>query len=360
MMSYQKSVAEQIKKCIESYPGLRAKDIGKRLGLSRSTVNSYLYTKRPPALGNEVYQDMNYGWHLTKTVSEKLKPKVGSFESQKFDTIKNSTEPKVNPTPYVSTQLDYHTTVKITLKEAFQGVYKTINYGNENINIFIQPYTRPGTKICVPGKGMYHPSNNQIGNLYCHIELIPDDLMQLSGNDILSQISITNTLAMRGGSVEVQTLDGPIQVQIPPGVKSGDKFKIKHKGWLSQSNIRGDQYIHLEVTEIMTIMPKTPELDTSYSFDIVEEVFRDPDYLELSDNDQSKLIEFLEKARQRQEQQRNLIKYQKPQLLIIITSPSFWIAVAIAGAAIYSGLKLMPQFLAPAPLEPLEQPNDTG
>lgn len=361
MMPHQENIAEQIKKCIKSYPGLRARDIGNKLDLERSTVNSYLYTKKPPALGNEVYQDSNYGWHLTKASLDKEQLNVGNpiIQESPSANTKNlvSLDNNFIPSP-ISTQLDDHFSLEITLIEAFQGVHKTIYNGHENVAVYIPPRTQPGTKICIPGKGSCHPSNPRKGNLYCHIDLAPDDSMKLSGNDILCQALITSSLATRGGEVEIQTLDGIIRINISPGVKSGDKLKLKHRGWLNQYNIRGDQYIYLEIIESSSAITKTPKLDEAYPLDVVVEVFRDPDYLELSDNNQAKLAEFLEKARQRQEQEKNLAKVQKTQLLIIITSASFWLAVAVGGVAIYGGLKLIPQFLPPVPLE---QPsnNDT-
>lgn len=180
-MSHQKNIADQIRTCIKSHPGLRAKDIGSKLGLTRSIVNSYLYTKKPPALGNEVHQDSNYGWH-----------------------------------------------------------------------------------------------------------------------------------------------------------------------------------IYLEMVESPTFITANSEPEKFYPREIVEEVFRDPKYSEISDNDQAKLGDLLEKARERQEREKNLAKVQKRQLLIVLGSASFWVAVAIGGIATYAGLKLIPNLLQPAPVEQPTSSNQTS
>ena len=349
-MSHKENIAEQIRICMKSYPGLRAKDIASKLGLTRSVVNSYLYTKRSPALGNEVYQDSNYGWHLTKESLEKEKMPTASFTKRLPITnhLSNS-KPDVISAPY--TRLDYYTSVRVNLREAFHGVYKTIHNGHDNVTIYIPPYTRPETQICIEGKGLHQ------GNLYCRIDLEPDDPLKLSGDDILSKITITDVLINQGGEIEVETLDGILKTKLPPNLKSGNHLKISQKGWLNRFNIRGDQYIHVEIIQSNIIKTEPYQLDKAYSLDVVEEVFRDPDYLDLSDNDQAKLAEFLEKARQRQEQKKSLVKSQKSQLLAIITSTSFWIVVTLGGLSIYGGVRFFSEFLL---LESIEQPvNDT-
>lgn len=61
---FSEATARKIRACIRDNPGMRAREVGSVIGLPRSTVNSYLYSKRSGALGHAVYQDSNYGWHL--------------------------------------------------------------------------------------------------------------------------------------------------------------------------------------------------------------------------------------------------------------------------------------------------------
>jgi len=43
---YSEATAKKIRSCVNANPGIRAKEIGQRIGLTRSTVNSYLYSKK--------------------------------------------------------------------------------------------------------------------------------------------------------------------------------------------------------------------------------------------------------------------------------------------------------------------------
>jgi DnaJ-class molecular chaperone len=334
---------------------MRAKDIGRVLGLQRSTVNAYLYSQKPNALGKDVYQDSNYGWHLKSAIASGTRRERPAYQPRKQSTAQASR-------PYVESQssLDRYISVQISLEDAFKGARKTIQDGNTTVALDIPPRTRPGTQICVRGKGATDHSVNRRGNLYCWVNLSPDSPFALSGNDVILRTSIDSSLAAEGGKLQVLTLDGSVKVSVPSGVKTGTKLRLKQKGWTTSAGGRGDQYIHLEVRASRPHVVTTPtpvstdsKSETNYPPEVIQEVFRDPDYALLSDNEQGKLAEMLEKAelaRQRQD----LAKTQKLHPLAVLTSGWFWFAVPMGGMLTYGGLRLAPQFM-PTPPTPIEQ-----
>lgn len=330
---------------------MRARQIGRVLGLQRSTVNSYLYSRRPGALGNEVYKDSNYGWHLKEPSVTRSGPKETP-----------SSQPRTWATPpnpsgaYASSRsaLDRYTSVHVTLQEAFKGVHKTFQDGDRMIEVDIAPRTRPGTQICLKGKGAVDHAVNRRGNLYCFVNLPPNAPMTLSGDDVIYRSEINSAFAAKGGNLEVLTLEGTAQVKVPGGVKTGSKLRVKQQGWPKANGSRGSQYIHLEVkasAAAVDMAHKKPE--KSYSPEVIREVFRDPDYALLSDDEQGKLAELLEQAEQAR-QQRELAKAQKLHPLTVIRSGWFWAAVAMGGALTYGGLRMVPQWFPPPPV-PVEQ-----
>jgi len=50
------------------------------------------------------------------------------------------------------------------------------------------------------------------------------------GNDILSTEFIPFTLAVLGGKIEIDTIDGELILKIPAGTQSGETFRIKGNG----------------------------------------------------------------------------------------------------------------------------------
>ena len=50
---------------------------------------------------------------------------------------------------------------------------------------------------------------------------------------------------IRGASVEVPTLDGTVQMKIPPGAQSGQKLRLRAKGVARDSGSCGDLIVQL-------------------------------------------------------------------------------------------------------------------
>lgn len=84
------------------------------------------------------------------------------------------------------------------------------------------------------------------GNLYLRIEVEPHPFFQLQGNDIACRIPITPSEAVLGGSIEVPTLDGWVEMKIPAGAQQGQRLRLSGKGY-PVGQRRGDQLIELDV-----------------------------------------------------------------------------------------------------------------
>ena len=67
--------------------------------------------------------------------------------------------------------------------------------------------------------------------------------------DLFSTEPITFTQAALGGTITINTIDGPMDYEIKPGTQTDTKIKIKGKGvpTLRNKNTRGDLYVTLVV-----------------------------------------------------------------------------------------------------------------
>jgi molecular chaperone DnaJ len=68
------------------------------------------------------------------------------------------------------------------------------------------------------------------GDLYVIIEVRQHPVFQRHDNDILTEITISLSKVVLGGEVEVPTLNGKVEMKIPPGTQSGRIFRLKEKG----------------------------------------------------------------------------------------------------------------------------------
>jgi curved DNA-binding protein len=85
------------------------------------------------------------------------------------------------------------------------------------------------------------------GDLYLSIEVLPHAFFKLNGADISCQLPITPSEAVLGAPVEVPTLDGLVKMNIPPGVRAGQKLRLASKGYPDANGDRGDQIVELSI-----------------------------------------------------------------------------------------------------------------
>ncbi len=96
-------------------------------------------------------------------------------------------------------------------------------------------------KIRLVGKGNLGAFGKNPGDLYICIKLRKHDIFDRDGNDLYCKIPINFTIAALGGKIEVPTLEGNINLKIPPETQTGKIFRIKNKGIKSfKNNIKGD------------------------------------------------------------------------------------------------------------------------
>jgi curved DNA-binding protein len=142
---------------------------------------------------------------------------------------------------------DREATISLSLAEAFQGVQKRLNLGNEVIDVRIPAGAKQGSRIRVRGKGQLNPYNQQRGDLYLTVELQPHSFFQFEGDNLICEVPVTPDEAVLGAQVEVPTPDGTVTVNIPAGVRSGQSLRLRGKGWPNPKGGRSDQLVKIVI-----------------------------------------------------------------------------------------------------------------
>lgn len=146
---------------------------------------------------------------------------------------------------------DREATITLSWSDAFHGVQKRLNLGNEVIDVRIPPGAKPGSRIRVRGKGQVSALNQQRGDLYLNVELNPHSFFQFDGENLVCEVPVTPDEAVLGASIEVPTPDGTVSVNVPAGIRSGQSLRLRGKGWPRPKGGRSDQLV-----KIMIATPK--------------------------------------------------------------------------------------------------------
>lgn len=85
-----------------------------------------------------------------------------------------------------------------------------------------------GSHLRIRGEGEAGSAGK--GDLYVIIEVSQHPVFERHENNLYTQINISLSKAVLGGTVEVNTLDGKVKMQIPAGTQSGRILRLKGKG----------------------------------------------------------------------------------------------------------------------------------
>ncbi|HEY9728527.1 MAG TPA: DnaJ C-terminal domain-containing protein [Chroococcales cyanobacterium] len=146
-----------------------------------------------------------------------------------------------------SASTDREATLTLTWSEAFHGVQKRLNLGNEVIDVRIPPGAKAGSRIRVRGKGQPNPYNQQRGDLYLTVELKPHSFFQFDGDNLMCEVAVAPDEAVLGASIEVPTPDGAVKVNVPAGIRSGQSLRLRGKGWPRPKGGRSDQLVRIVI-----------------------------------------------------------------------------------------------------------------
>lgn len=152
---------------------------------------------------------------------------------------------------------DTEATIRLSLEDAVRGGQREITLSDPNtgqrktLSVRIPPGVRAGQRIRLAGQGQPGMDGGQAGDLYLRIEIEPDPRFRVEGSDLHTTVPVTPWEAALGGEAEVQTLDGPVRVKIPPGSSTGRKIRLRGKGLPQAGGERGDL-----IAEIRVMVPE--------------------------------------------------------------------------------------------------------
>jgi DnaJ-class molecular chaperone len=162
---------------------------------------------------------------------------------------------------------DLVATLDLELREAALGTRRTIQGGSgASIEVQVPPGVDTGGRLRVPGQGgPPRQRGGEPGDLHLEIRVRPDPVLQRNGADIEMDLPLTVAEAVSGTKVEVPTLEGRVNVTVPPGTSSGAKLRLRGRGVKRPDGTRGDQHMRVQV-----VVPKLSE-DDSESRRLIEE-----------------------------------------------------------------------------------------
>ncbi|MCP4581657.1 MAG: molecular chaperone DnaJ [candidate division Zixibacteria bacterium] len=119
-------------------------------------------------------------------------------------------------------------------------------FGPKTVKINIPKGIESGKNIRLKGLGKPGVNGGPAGDLYLKINVSGHSYFWRKGKDIYSRVPINLKQAILGGKTKIRTLKKEIELKIPPGTSSGQRFRLKGMG-LAINGKKGDQFVEVEL-----------------------------------------------------------------------------------------------------------------
>jgi DnaJ-class molecular chaperone len=143
--------------------------------------------------------------------------------------------------------------LQVTFKESIFGVEREVSTGKERFMVKIPSGMDSGQGLRIAGRG--EEGQGGRGDLIVRVWVEESDMFRKEGFNLVIDLPIKLTTALSGGMIEIETLEGKIELKVPAGTSHGEILRIKGKGVpMTDKGINGRRGDILLVTHV--VMPK--------------------------------------------------------------------------------------------------------
>lgn len=127
-----------------------------------------------------------------------------------------------------------------------------------------------GNRMKLSGKGNAGKGQVPRGDLWVFFTVVKHNQFQRDGDDLFAEIELTFPQAALGDIIEVETLEKPVELTIPPGTQSGHVFTLKRLGFPNLNGRRGNLHLTTDVKVPRKLTPNQKQLmlDFAQTMDI--------------------------------------------------------------------------------------------
>jgi DnaJ-class molecular chaperone len=155
---------------------------------------------------------------------------------------------------------DVRYSLDLDFLEAVGGAKKRVTLPEGGVlDLSVPEGVQDGQVLRLKGKGGVGVER---GDALVEIKVKPHAVFKRVGDDIAFEVPIGLDEAVLGGKIEVQTVQGRVQLTLPKGTSSSQVFRLKGKGVRNASNgVSGDGLVTIRI-----VMPTVIDDSLSYFF----------------------------------------------------------------------------------------------
>lgn len=152
---------------------------------------------------------------------------------------------------------DIAESVTISLPEAVKGTTARVTLQTgRTLEVKVPAGIEDGKQIRLKRQGQPSPFGGEPGDAIVTVRIAKHPFFRVDGRDLRLDLPITLYEAMLGGKVNAPTLDGTVELAVPPGSNGGRTLRLRGKGLPNPQGSAGDLLVTLKI-----ILPDEPDPD---------------------------------------------------------------------------------------------------
>jgi DnaJ-class molecular chaperone len=159
---------------------------------------------------------------------------------------------------------DVSASVTISLGEAAKGTTARVDLPTgRTLEVSIPAGIEDGKQIRLKRQGQPSPLGGQPGDAMVTVQIATHPYFRVEGHDLRLDLPVTLYEAVLGAKVNAPTLDGTVELTVPPGSNGGRTLRLRGKGLPNPQGSAGDLLVSLKIvlpdeadSELVSLMRK--------------------------------------------------------------------------------------------------------
>jgi len=123
----------------------------------------------------------------------------------------------------------------------------------ETYQVKIPAGVAEGQRLRVAGRGEAGMGGGAAGDLYLRVRLAKHPDFEVSDHNLIYEADLAPWEAVLGANISVPTLNGRVNIRIPPGTQAGQKLRVRGRGLPQRGGGNGDLIVTAKVEVPTTV-----------------------------------------------------------------------------------------------------------
>ena len=157
---------------------------------------------------------------------------------------------------------DVSAELSLGLRDAAKTHQQTFEINGKKVRITIPAGVYDGQQIKLKGHGNPGMNGGPNGDLYITFNIYEDQDFKREGDNLRTSVDLDLYTAVLGGNINIQTLDGFVNLKVKPETQNGTTVRLKGKGFpvYKKEGEAGDLYVTYNVKIPTNLSEKQKEL----------------------------------------------------------------------------------------------------